>query len=98
MNLAENYNDLCVSCNYMSLCTKRKNLKRPVWFCEEYDDFLPPVNNMVKNAAKDKINSPHSNPIENSGKYKGICINCLNREICCYANSEQIVWHCEEYR
>lgn len=98
MNTAVNYNDLCVSCNSMSLCTRRKNLVRPVWFCEEYDDFMPPVNNKVKTAAKAKSKSAQSNKIENSDKYKGICFNCLNRKICCYANTERIIWHCEEYR
>ena len=30
--------------------------------------------------------------------YKGLCINCENREICRLAKSEGGVWHCEEYR
>jgi len=32
--------DLCTTCVYLDECTKRKNLKRPIWFCEEFDDYV----------------------------------------------------------
>jgi len=30
--------------------------------------------------------------------YKGLCVNCENRETCRLAKSEGGIWHCEEYR
>ncbi|MFC2139536.1 hypothetical protein ACFLR4_02635 [Bacteroidota bacterium] len=96
-NIAE-YNDLCLSCNYTSLCTKRKNLKRPIWFCEEYDDFMPPQTNKTSISKQTIANSSFSNPKENPHKYAGICSNCEIRDTCQYPKPENGIWHCEEYR
>ncbi|MFC2084126.1 NAD(P)H-dependent oxidoreductase subunit E [Bacteroidota bacterium] len=32
--------DLCTTCIYYKTCTSKKNLKRPIWFCEEFDDYI----------------------------------------------------------
>jgi len=32
--------DLCTTCNYESECTRRKIHKHPIWFCEEFDDYI----------------------------------------------------------
>ncbi|OGU54929.1 MAG: hypothetical protein A2V66_02195 [Ignavibacteria bacterium RBG_13_36_8] len=34
------YNDLCTTCINSKTCTERKNLKRPILFCEEFDDYI----------------------------------------------------------
>ncbi|MFC2139535.1 NAD(P)H-dependent oxidoreductase subunit E [Bacteroidota bacterium] len=34
------YNDLCTTCVSSKDCTQRKNLKRPILFCEEFDDYI----------------------------------------------------------
>jgi NADH-quinone oxidoreductase subunit E len=31
------------------------------------------------------------------GKYKGLCLNCANRETCTFPKPEGGVWHCDEY-
>lgn len=32
-----------------------------------------------------------------AGDYKGLCMNCTNRETCLLPKAEGGVWHCEEY-
>jgi len=34
------YNDLCVTCASLDICTKKKDFKRPVLYCEEFDDSV----------------------------------------------------------
>ncbi|OGU54930.1 MAG: hypothetical protein A2V66_02200 [Ignavibacteria bacterium RBG_13_36_8] len=98
MTNAQQYNDLCLSCNYSSLCTKRKNLMRPVWFCEEYDDYIAAKaesGNVFRNVKKNVIS--HSNNTD-FNKFKGICSNCAIRDTCQYPKPENGIWHCEEYQ
>lgn len=89
------YNDLCVNCNYSSLCTIRSNLVRPIWFCEEYDNTVNLKNNNFYNSKMDP--SYTNNRGDSAVQLKGICNNCANREICMLSKPEGGIWHCEEY-
>ncbi|MFC2084127.1 hypothetical protein ACFLS9_03640 [Bacteroidota bacterium] len=92
---ANEFNDLCTTCNYIALCTRRKNIIRPILFCEEFNDIIP-----IK---KKNMGNPTENPatINNSTastvQIKGICSNCENRETCLLPKHEEGIWHCEEY-
>jgi hypothetical protein len=86
------YNDLCTTCNNAPKCLSRKNHIRPVYFCENYDDFIPQkpaekkIRTMSKNVTKDEVNT-----------FKGLCVNCRHRNTCAFPKPEGGVWHCEEY-
>ena len=34
-------NDICTTCNHYQICSTRSDRKRPIWFCEEFDDYVP---------------------------------------------------------
>jgi len=89
------FNDLCVSCNYASLCTIRLTLMRPILFCEKYDIKLNLKNNSLDNSKMEPSYS--NNRGESVIQLKGICNNCANRETCMHSKPEEGIWHCEEY-
>jgi hypothetical protein len=35
------YRDLCMTCNYAETCFQRKTHGKPVWYCEQFDDYIP---------------------------------------------------------
>jgi len=87
------YRGLCSTCKEASTCTYRRDPWQPIWQCEEFEgetsavNTSPPTYRRVKFAAEDK--SP--------GKYRGLCVNCENRETCTYPKAKGGVWHCDEY-
>jgi hypothetical protein len=51
---------------------------------------------------RDRIQSPTNRRgskgrSSDGGDYKGLCVNCANRETCLLPKAEGGVWHCEEY-
>ncbi|NIM12499.1 MAG: hypothetical protein GTO45_10360 [Candidatus Aminicenantes bacterium] len=92
------YNDVCSTCNHVKICTSRKNRQGPVWFCEEFDDYVA-VMEKKSVGSEFQIIPPWkgSNPIESSIEFKGLCINCENRKTCVNSRVEGGIWHCEEY-
>jgi len=85
------YKDLCITCNNLSTCDSTRAGRRPVYYCEQFDDYIPP-----KADPKPKQSETNRREIRNT-KYKGICMNCDNRETCKNSTSEAGIWHCEEY-
>ena len=92
------YNDLCITCNHEPICVRRQHHGKPVWYCEEFDDYQPlpkrPVDLTVKaeSAKKSAVAEIISDLLQ------GLCCNCENNEICVIPKSEGGIWHCEEYR
>ena len=86
------YNDLCVTCNYGPECTSRKNIVRPVYFCENFDDYTKP-----EQAEVEVRPTPGKAVDEKSQEFKGLCLNCDHRDTCAFPKPESGVWHCEEY-
>jgi hypothetical protein len=88
------YRGLCSVCKEASTCTYRRNPWQPVWQCDEFEcesiqvSTFPPIDSPFKS------DTEH----ESSGKYKGLCVNCENRETCIYQKPEGGVWHCDEYK
>ena len=99
MSCTKGFKDLCSTCTYQSNCSLQKCSIRPIWHCNEYVDFAPPSkNNPVKEKVQKNMSIPtHSNEKEDSEKYKGLCVNCDNRENCLRPMPEEGIWHCEEY-
>lgn len=86
------YNDLCTTCNCLPECDSTSAGRRPVYYCEQYDDYVP-----QKPAPKPR-KAEVKKPKEPEQKYTGICVNCDFRETCANATTEGGIWHCEEYQ
>lgn len=86
---------LCITCNNDLNCRFVRNPKRPVLFCDEFDNFTPPIDNVsLPPVLPDKNLDDGGN---DSDKYKGLCVNCENRATCNLPKPASGVWHCEEY-
>lgn len=89
MSETTKYSDLCSTCNHAPTCVQIKNIKRPVLFCEEFDDYVKPVHEKVREAVSELK--------EDYDKTMGLCCNCSNRDICTISKPNGGIWHCEEY-
>jgi hypothetical protein len=67
-----------------------KKQELPVVHCEEFE--IAPVSGQQYKEAPLR-----STPSERQTRYRGLCLNCENRETCIYAGTEGGVWHCEMY-
>jgi hypothetical protein len=87
------YRDLCSTCNHAKVCGGRSTPERPIFFCEEFEAFVPLP------AAELAIAVP-TQPAkrQSAGERAGLCMNCDNAETCSSPKPEGGVWHCEEYR
>jgi len=90
MAMGEQSLGLCSTCNNIATCSRRKSLKGPVLFCEEFDDSTPPPANRAKV-------SPLSEEQAAINPAMGLCCNCANRDTCTLCRSPGGVWHCEQY-
>ncbi len=97
---AETYNDICSTCNHVHGCVNLKRGDRPVWFCEEFDNYVP-----VEEKTNDEtIFQPVQSYIEQDSmedvgrQFQGLCINCEDRHTCNLMKPNGGVWHCQEYR
>jgi hypothetical protein len=84
---------LCSTCNHARSCSYVRNPGQPVIFCEEFDSFMPPV---VEAAVESP--APTIEDLKTWDEYKGLCVNCDQRENCAIRRPETGIWHCEEYR
>ena len=94
------YGGLCSTCNNAQTCGFLKNIKMQVWQCEEYDNSVAikkkkAGKQVSQNNRSQVVLNNHNNQIP--GKYKGLCINCENRETCNHEKVEGGIWHCEDY-
>jgi hypothetical protein len=84
---------LCSTCNHAHNCSYIRNSSQPVLFCEEFDNFVPPVIEAAVEAP-----APTLEDMNSWDEYKGLCVNCDLRETCTIRKPETGIWHCEEYR
>ena len=85
------YRDLCSTCNHIRTCGDHSTPQRPIFFCEQFEAFVPVSAGPV--AASEQPPSDRG-----ESQYKGLCINCETRQTCTTCKPEGGVWHCEEYR
>ncbi len=86
---------LCVTCAHVVRCGFRVRHTQPVIWCEEFEAVNVPL---VPEETPEVNDAPSVKQMEEWDKYKGLCVNCENRETCQIRNSEIGIWHCEEYR
>ena len=81
---------ICTTCNHIDDCLFRLRNGRPVWFCEEFDNYVEPMFAVL----------PEETRVEPNGrvKFMGLCLNCEDRLTCTYPKPDGGVWRCEEYR
>ena len=87
------YRGLCGTCKNNAHCTFARNINEPVLQCEEFDGCVaaPSMNIFTKKTVEITVKK------EDAEEYKGLCVNCANREECTYTKPEGGVWHCDEY-
>jgi len=91
---------LCMTCIHASVCMYREKMKKPVLQCEEFSSNGEQFDESAseKLAQADASTSKKTVQVDQqSKKYKGLCIDCIHRDICVLSNSQSGVWHCEEY-
>lgn len=86
-------NDLCMTCIHAPTCVRKSVDGRSIWFCEEFDDYVPKRAKILPNDAS----VARDEEITDSVKYAGLCVNCENRKACAHTKVEGGVWHCEDY-
>jgi len=90
MALVEQSLGLCSTCNGRSICTRRKGIKLPVLFCEEFDD----ATSLESEHALVSVMEEEEPSLDTA---MGLCCNCKNRDGCTLQDSPGGVWHCEDY-
>jgi hypothetical protein len=93
------YQGLCSTCDGAATCTFPRDPDRPILHCDELDSYKPETVT-VKEAAGAELTTPKAvsrAKKKEVGEYKGLCVNCENRETCTFPKPEGGVWHCDEY-
>jgi len=86
-------NDICTTCNHYQICSNRRDRKRPIWFCEEFDDYVPVKEIKLETDYKASFKKVN----KETQQFKGLCSNCENRKTCKLQKPNGGIWHCEEY-
>ena len=87
------HRDLCWVCNHGSRGVNRGTTARPVFYCEEFDAYVP-----VSHVSLEQASRTTPNGKGGSGRLTGLCTDCENRKTCMLRGPEGGVWHCEEYQ
>lgn len=91
---------LCNTCNFRETCVQQQKHGLPVLCCEEFDDFVkmskmfPGQDSVLLSPeALNRSQKEH----EAQQLYKGVCLNCDNRDLCDSQKTSSAVWQCNEY-
>ncbi|MBN1347867.1 hypothetical protein JXJ21_00510 [candidate division KSB1 bacterium] len=90
---------LCITCIHLHTCTSKRNISEPILFCEqfEYDQHIVPESSAddssLARIAPEEIVT-ETRPDE---QFKGLCVNCSNRNHCKIPKPPGGVWHCAQY-
>jgi hypothetical protein len=85
------YIGLCSTCSNATTCKYRKKRGFDAIYCEIY------VGDTVSSESDPVEPDESASPSHASREYKGLCMNCANRETCILPKPATGVWHCEEY-
>ena len=85
---------ICSTCNYAKSCVYLARATSPIWHCDEFDDYIPPVNALSAHKSTATNHSVANAP----NPPLGLCCNCDNFATCMLPKPEGGVWHCEEYK
>ena len=78
---------ICINCNEFDTCINTRI--QPIFFCEEYDNYLN-VQNKSSYNEKEVI-------VSEKNDYTGLCQNCDNSKTCNFRKTDSTKWYCEEY-
>ena len=81
---------ICSTCNHLQDCLHRLTNGHVIWFCEQFDDYVPP-----KPRKHASINPSYK--LEEDEGYMGLCVNCELRAECIHSKTPGGIWYCEEY-
>ena len=84
---------ICSNCIHLNDCRYRMQIDKAFFHCDEHESSRP----------NETVNLSHSETpadmlTDSDRKYRGLCMNCDNRETCKIEKPETGIWHCEEYR
>ena len=83
---------ICSTCEHMSTCMLRRNNKKPVLFCEEFQ----PAGNPWPPSRRGE--TTHGGGAMRSGSsYLGLCRTCRKLSSCPFAKPGGGTWHCTDY-
>ncbi len=85
---------LCATCNNAADCVYRKRRGTDAIYCETFDDYARPNGGNGKRVATIVTTLEIAKPSE----FKGLCVNCEDRDTCKLPRPEGGIWHCEEYK
>ena len=83
---------ICTTCNHAPECVNLKAAGRPIWYCDQFDVFVPAGAQSVR--SKDLSPEP---ALATNGGHEGLCQNCSDRSTCINRVPGQPVWECEEH-
>jgi hypothetical protein len=89
---------LCMTCNNVPTCFHHAR-RGPALFCELFDDYLPPVDELggADPASPARSSVALHASAQDDPKYTGLCVNCEHRTTCAHPRPTGGVWHCEDY-
>ena len=85
---------ICQSCNHRATCLFLASARRPIFFCEEFDDR--------DSESSAPVTAPSATPLREEINYgeaqeQGLCANCATKADCMNRQPGAAVWHCEDY-
>ena len=83
---------ICQTCNHQPRCLFVRAARRPIMFCDEFD------NRSAEQTAPAACQSRPSGHSAGQGPEPGLCTNCDTRLDCNYREPGTTVHECEEYR
>jgi len=94
MSANENNLGICSTCNHVATCVRRAAHNKPVWECNEFDNYVPVINKVSDLSV---IESDSAVESDEESNYLGLCKNCSARKTCVHPKLPGGVWHCEDY-
>ncbi|UCD62750.1 MAG: hypothetical protein JSW34_08260 [Candidatus Zixiibacteriota bacterium] len=85
---------LCLTCNNADTCVHRVRRGADAIYCEMFDDYVSHNGEGAKEAASAVV---MVKAVAQATDLKGLCLNCIHRDLCRLSKPETGVWHCEEY-
>ena len=85
---------LCATCNNAADCVYRKRRGADAIYCETFDGYARPNGGNGKRVATIVTTLE----IAKSSEFKGLCVNCEDRDTCKLPRPKGGIWHCEEYK
>ncbi|MBN2082878.1 hypothetical protein JW859_11835 [bacterium] len=87
---------ICTTCVHQGTCLFLAAARKPVWFCDEFDDVRGEQH--AEEPRPVKAPAPVDQLSFSEAQHIGLCTNCESRKECMHRQPGQAVWECEDYR